>query len=193
MISVLKSDKANMAATVTQLEIENKRLLRELEMAEEERDAILSRKEMVSGENMQLIVEAEHIRAAKSDLLSQLRSLQEKCKELERENSLLRSAPPPPPVSEISSEKFASLVERNKLLSEWREQLIAKNQALTDENKKLKEKCSGLEELLSEEETDISDVLELIRSMQVATKNGSSLGPISPISAVAAKLRRDLK
>ena len=32
------------------------------EMAEEERDAILSRKEMVSGENMQLIVEAEHIR-----------------------------------------------------------------------------------------------------------------------------------
>ncbi len=31
-------------------------------MAEEERDAILSRKEMVSGENMQLIVEAEHIR-----------------------------------------------------------------------------------------------------------------------------------
>ena len=32
------------------------------EMAEEERDAILSRKEMVSGENMQLIMEAEHSR-----------------------------------------------------------------------------------------------------------------------------------
>jgi hypothetical protein len=33
-------------------------------MAEEERDAILSRKEMVSGENMQLIMESEHIRFA---------------------------------------------------------------------------------------------------------------------------------
>ena len=35
-------------------------------MAEDERDAILSRKEMVSGENMQLIVEAEHIRFAQA-------------------------------------------------------------------------------------------------------------------------------
>ena len=38
-------------------------------MAEDERDAILSRKEMVSGENMQLIVEAEHIRFAQARLL----------------------------------------------------------------------------------------------------------------------------
>ena len=64
-------------------------------------------------------------RVAKGDLLSQLRGVQDKCKELERENSVLRAAPPPPsPVSEVSSEKFASLVERNKLLSEWREQLV---------------------------------------------------------------------
>ncbi len=64
---------------------------------------------------------------------------------------------------------------------------------LTDENKKLKEKCSNLEELLSEEETDISDVLELIRTMQTGAKNGANLGPISPISAVAAKLRGNYK
>jgi len=41
---------------------------------------------------------------------------------------------------------------------------------LTDENKKLKAKCSGLEELLREEETDINDVLELIRNMQVISQ-----------------------
>ena len=63
-------------------------------------------------------------RVAKGDLLSQLRGVQDKCKELERENSVLRAAPPPSPVSEVSSEKFAGLVERNKLLSEWREQLV---------------------------------------------------------------------
>ena len=70
---------------------------------------------------------------------------------------------------------------------------IEKNQVLTDENKKLKEKCSNLEELLSEEETDISDVLELIRTMQTGAKNGANIGPISPISAVAAKLRGNYK
>ena len=71
---------------------------------------------------------------------------------------------------------------------------IEKNQVLTDENKKLKEKCSNLEELLSEEETDISDVLELIRTMQTTgAKNGANIGPISPISAVAAKLRGNYK
>ena len=49
---------------------------------------------------------------------------------------------------------------------------IEKNQVLTDENKKLKEKCSNLEELLSEEEMNIADMLELIRTMQLAAKNG---------------------
>jgi hypothetical protein len=47
---------------------------------------------------------------------------------------------------------------------------IEKNQVLTEENKKLKAKCSGLEELLSEEEMNIADVLELIRTMQVGVK-----------------------
>jgi hypothetical protein len=60
---------------------------------------------------------------------------------------------------------------------------------LSEENKKLKEKCSGLEELLSEEETNIGDVLSLIQSMQTS----STIGHIPPLSAVAAKLRRDFK
>lgn len=194
LIAGLKTEKADLTATIDLLEIENKKLRKELEMAEDERDAILSRKEMVSGENMQLIVEAEHIRAVGSDLVNQVKTLQDRCKELELENSALKSAPKPPPVPEISSEKFASLLERNKLLSEWREQLIEKNQVLTDENKKLKEKCGNLEELLSEEEMNIADMLELIRTMQVAAKNGGNTVAAMPqISAVAAKLRRDYK
>jgi hypothetical protein len=59
-----------------------------------------------------------------------LKALQERCKDLERENSALRAAPKPAPGPEISSEKFASLAERNKLLSEWREQLVSTNLAL---------------------------------------------------------------
>lgn len=39
----LKSSKAALDAQVAELEIENQRLIRELQMAEEERDAILSR------------------------------------------------------------------------------------------------------------------------------------------------------
>jgi len=49
--------------------------------------------------------------------------------------------------------------------------LLEKNQVLVDENKKLKAKCNGLEELLSEEEIDINDVLELIRNIQVKIVN----------------------
>jgi hypothetical protein len=64
-------------------------------------------------------------RAVKSDLVNQLKALQDRCKDLEKENSALKSAPkPPPPNPEVSAEKFSSLVERNKLLSEWREQLV---------------------------------------------------------------------
>ena len=71
---------------------------------------------------------------------------------------------------------------------------IEKNQVLTDENKKLKEKCSNLEELLSEEEMNIADMLELIRTMQLAAKNGGpNVATMPQISAVAAKLRRDYK
>lgn len=71
---------------------------------------------------MQLIVEAENNRVAKVELMNQLRSQQERCQELERENAFLRSAPPPPQ-NDVTNEKFASVVERNKLLSEWREQV----------------------------------------------------------------------
>ena len=86
--------------------------------------------------------------------------------------------------------KVAKLVEQNKNLTMWREQLIEKNQSLVEENKKLHDKCANLEELLNEEETDINDVLELIRTMQMSAKTGSNPGgPISPMSAIGKKLR----
>jgi len=42
-LRTLKSSKDSLNAQVAELEIENQRLVRELQMAEEERDAILSR------------------------------------------------------------------------------------------------------------------------------------------------------
>lgn len=51
---------------------------------------------------------------------------------------------------------------------------------MTDENKKLKEKCTGLEELLSEEEMNIADMLDVIRTMQTAAKNGGNSLPAIP-------------
>jgi len=72
---------------------------------------------------MQLVFEAENNNLVKADLISQLRAQQERCRDLELENKLLRSAPPQPPQNEISMEKYSSLLERNKLLSEWREQV----------------------------------------------------------------------
>ena len=78
--------------------------------------------------------------------------------------------------------QFEDLVERNKNLLEGREQLIGKNKLLAEENKKLKAKCQNLEDLLHEEETDIKDVLELIKNMQQGSQtngNASAIGPIS--------------
>ena len=78
--------------------------------------------------------------------------------------------------------RFEDLVERNKNLTEWREQLIGKNKSLAEENEKLKAKCQNLEDLLHEEETDINDVLELIKNMQQGSPtngNASAIGPIS--------------
>ena len=78
--------------------------------------------------------------------------------------------------------QFEDLVERNKNLTEWREQLIGKNNSLAEENEKVKAKCQNLEDLLHEEETDINVVLELIKNMQqgsLTNGNASAIGPIS--------------
>ena len=42
---------------------------------------------------------------------------------------------------------------------------------------------------MNEEETDINDVLEIIRTMQKTGALPSGSGPISPMSAISAKLR----
>ena len=49
--------------------------------------------------------------------------------------------------------------------------------------------CAGLEELLNEEETDINDVLEIIKAMQKTGALPQGSGQISPMSAIGAKLR----
>ena len=62
--------------------------------------------------------------------------------------------------------------------------MVAKNRCLQEENAKLTAKCSHLEDLLNEEETDINDILELIKKMQVKTPGAAAaavaaIGPIS--------------
>ena len=88
------------------------------------------------------------------------------------------------PGAAAGDKRYEDLVERNKNLTEWREQLIGKNKSLAEENEKLKAKCQNLEDLLHEEETDINDVLELIKNLQQqGSPNGSAggggIGPIS--------------
>ena len=72
-IEEMKSEKLELTNTITQLEIEHKKLTKELQRVEKERDNILNRKEMVTGENMQLIVEAEEFHQVKADLTNQVR------------------------------------------------------------------------------------------------------------------------
>ncbi len=136
-MEALKQEKADLGNLVTKLEIENKKLIKDLQKAEKERDNVLSRKEMVAGENMQLIMEAEAFHEAKADLNNQLRSSQTRVRELEKENHQMRFEFDSKMVGQ-QAEKYASLVEKNRSLSEWREQLIEKNRALTEENKKYK-------------------------------------------------------
>lgn len=190
----------------------------------EERESLLSRKENVSGENMQLIVEADSnaklINSLKRENKEKNKSFEE-CNRLKQENEKLavkihqladenkklkgriggakfkgetyiieednktiqclraelatikadnlrleenlRLSSDSPAAKE---DRYETLIEQNRNLSLWREQLVEKNQTLSEENNSLKEKCQNLEDLLNEEETDISDVLELIKKMQ---------------------------
>jgi len=172
----LRMQKEELNEMLTKLEIENKKLSKELGRIEKERDNILSRKETVSGENMQLIMEAEEFHTIKVDLSNQLRNAQNKIRELEKENSGMKFEFESK-ILDQNAEKYAALVEKNKNLSDWREQLIEKNRILAEENRKLTERCANLEELLSEEETDINVVLEMIKTMQV---NNSGPGMANP-------------
>merc|ERR1712179_411678 len=130
----------------------------------------------------------------KAELSHEVKDWKARHKELERENGRLKiqldmSMSPSKSVTSEQEEKYAKLSEQNKNLTEWREQLITKNAALTEENTKLRNKCIGLEELLQEEETDINDVLEIIKTMQKTGALPPGSGPISPMSAIGAKLR----
>ena len=92
------------------------------------------------------------------------------------------------------SERYASLVEKNKNLTDWREQLIEKNRLLTEENRKYAERCTNLEELLNEEETDINVVLDMITKVQMspATINNGN-GPTNPTNQLISSKLRDFK
>jgi len=177
-IDDLKSEKDELASVVTKLEIDNKKLSKELARVEKERDNILSRKELVTGENMQLIVEAEEFHAAKSDLTNQLRTAQTRIRDLEKENNSLKFEFDSKMVDQ-QAERYASLMEKNKNLSDWREQLIEKNRLLSEENRKLTERCSNLEELLNDEETDINVVLDMIGTMQSGPSSSKNTAILS--------------
>lgn len=171
---------------------------KQLSAAEADRSHLMQRKEVVSGENMQLMIDAEeqakYYQKRTLSLQDQLQRVQGRCRELEQDNAKLKheakakvspnhhvvSAVVEPQQQQSRTPKMEELIEKNKNLSEWREQLIAKNKALTEENVKLKNKCQNLEDLLNEEETDISDVLELIKKMQGSPQGAATkVGPIS--------------
>jgi len=179
---------------ISKMEAENIHLQKCLAEIQEEHDIVLSRKERAAGENMQLILESEEFAKKKAELSYEVKDWKVKHKELERENSRLKiqldmSMTPSKSATSVQEEKYAKLAEQNKNLTEWREQLITKNAVLTEENTKLRSKCTGLEELLQEEETDINDVLEIIKTMQKTGALPPGSGPISPMSAIGAKLR----
>jgi len=184
----LKAEKDELADTVTKLEIDSKKLSKELQRVEKEKDNILNRKEMVTGENMQLIMEAEEFHAVKADLTNQLRTAQNRIRELQKENSSIKFEYDSKMVDD-QADRYAALVEKNKNLSDWREQLIEKNRVLTDENKKLAQRCTHLEELLSEEETDINVVLDMIKTVQRPSIGSGTLvtGPDQKQSFISAK------
>jgi len=187
-VEQLQKEKTGFVSDIAKLEMENKHLRRDLEHLEEQREEMVSRNEKIAGENMQMILEAQELAKVKTDMNATLSEVQRKYKELERDNNRLKAR-----LDEQSSRspmdepKVAKLVEQNKNLTMWREQLIEKNQSLVEENKKLQDKCANLETLLNEEETDINDVLELIKNMQ--TKNGGPANPVSPMSAIGKKFR----
>lgn len=186
----LKAEKDELADTVTKLEIDSKKLSKELQRVEKEKDNILSRKEMVTGENMQLIMEAEEFHAVKADLTNQLRTAQNRIRELQKENSSIKFEYDSKMVDD-QADRYAALVEKNKNLSDWREQLIEKNRVLTDENKKLAQRCTHLEELLSEEETDINVVLDMIKTVQrPSIGSGVVTGPDQKQSFIGAKAHK---
>jgi chromosome segregation ATPase len=170
---------------------------------EAEKDSLQSRKEGVSGENMQLMLDAKEqerqFRTKTAALQAQLQKAEDKCKRVEKENArlarekvtttaaaapvVIAAAAAPP----SNDKRFRDLVEQNKNLTDWREQLIGKNKQLTEDNEKLKAKCTNLEDLLHEEETDINDVLELIKSMQGG--GGGSPDRANPVIGPISKFR----
>ncbi|XP_059090970.1 cingulin-like [Tigriopus californicus] len=181
-----------------ELEEEVNTLATSVHKLESEQENLMQKKEKISGENLQLMVEVDEqskrFRAKSQDLQTQLSKFEEKCLVLEQENARLKSSMADRSTSSVNSgqlttqqeKRLETLVEKNKNLTEWREQLIEKNKALTEENTKLKAKCTNLEDLLNEEETDINDILELIKKMQVGSPNattavlqGAKIGPIS--------------
>ena len=99
------------------------------------------------------------------------------------------------------AERYASLVEKNKNLTDWREQLIEKNRLLTEENRKYAERCANLEELLNEEETDISVVLDMITKVQMTPNstnikngnNGTMVPNNGPTNQLISSKMRDFK
>ena len=172
-----------------EVEEEANLLATRLHKAETDRDNVQQRKDKIAGENMQLMVEhdeqTKRFKTQKKSLEQQLEQLSQRCQKLEAENARLRSAKVEVDAKVRADKdldaKFERLTEQNKNLSLWREQLVSKNKLLAEENDRLKEKCTNLEDLLHEEETDINDVLELIKKMQVNSPGGKS-----PTSAAAA-------
>ena len=193
----LQAEKGELASANQKLEAKVMSLKSRIQSLESENDGLIRKKEKMSGENLQLMVDvddqAKQFHQKTASLQNQLQKAQDRCRDLEKENVRLKSAPPV--IQERTTKadadlakKYESLVEKNKNLTEWREQLISKNKSLSEENDKLKKKCQNLEDLLNEEETDINDVLELIKKMQCGSPGAASqvaakIGPISKFRA----------
>ena len=116
-MEALKQEKTDLSSLITKMEIENKKVTKDLQKAEKERDNVLARKEMVAGENMQLIVEAEAFHEVKSDLNNQLRSAQARVRELEKENHQMKFDFDSKMVDQQAVRTFIILIHRSNTIA----------------------------------------------------------------------------
>ncbi|CAB4062763.1 unnamed protein product [Lepeophtheirus salmonis] len=165
VIQSLREENARLLELYQSSSHEKEDLIREISRLTIENESILSRREIVSGENMQLMLEDN------KELSSKL-----KVEKASRTDARL---------ADRAAERAVELASKNRDLLEWRNQLNDKNMALVTENAKLKSKCANLEDLLNEESADINEVLELIKNLQLQASNHSCALPQSAIGPIA--------
>jgi len=125
-------------------------------------------------------------------LQTQVQKLQDKCRNLEAENVKLKSVGLTTADADLARQqasRYESLLDENMLLKEKNDRLTAKNNQLENEAMRLRDRCGELEELLSDEEQDINEVLQLIRQVSAVPVATIDPGPMNPSKVVSVPIQ----